>query len=74
MKTTSRYRAYIITLITTLCMSFVMSFVIVLTIEGFRGHFSNSWIRSSLYAFVVGYPTALIITTIAERVVDKFIK
>lgn len=51
MKTYFNSRTYITILITTICMSFVISLVIVLTIEGFSGPTFEHWLRSSLFAF-----------------------
>lgn len=51
-----------------------MSLVIVLTIEGFSGPTSEHWLRSSLFAFFVGYPTSVIITPLANKAVGYFIE
>jgi hypothetical protein len=41
--------------------------------EGFAGHFFASWLRSSLLAFLVGLPTAIVIAPFADRVTKRFI-
>ncbi len=74
MKTNFISRTYISLAITTLCMSVIISLVVVLTMGGLAGHFSRLWLRSSLYAFLVGYPTAIIVTPLANKAIEYFFK
>jgi len=74
MKTNFRLGYYISLAITTICMSVIISLVVVLTMGALAGPFSRLWLRSSLYAFLVGYPTAIIVTPLANKVMSHFMK
>ncbi len=65
-----RYAPKLLAFFTSLIMSFIMSMVITFLNLGLVDNFLLLWMRAWLSAFLIGFPTILLVLPIARHIVE----
>ncbi|MBD1401555.1 DUF2798 domain-containing protein [Pelovirga terrestris] len=69
-----KYEFFVFTFLMSLCMSFFMSGVITFINIGLVEGFAGLWIEAFIKAFVVAYPTIMIVVPQVRRVVKLVVR
>ncbi len=74
MKFQKKYERFIFALFMALIMVTIMSLFITFVNIGFVDNFFQKWLHSGILAFIVAFPTILIVVPIVRKLVAKVIK
>jgi hypothetical protein len=71
MKIKLKYQLFFFVLLVATPLTFTLSFCNTLIATGFTGSFYFIWMKNWGISFLVAYPTALLVASIAKRIVSK---
>jgi hypothetical protein len=73
MRISKKYSTLLFGMIMALMMSLAMSLVMTYVAVGFVSNFIVIWTKSLIIGFIVALPTALVVSPLAKKIVDRIV-